>query len=399
MRRVLFMPSIRRSTTPGGGGGGGAPSYISALSPYATLALTSVSNGNPHWRDAAASAWRADPDLTATIPGMTTNHIQGLSEFCGGIGDATHKKLYVHGGGHQDGAYNGIIGFDFNGTSQATGWTEESGSASLTSAVTNATDAYSDGKPSAIHSYDQMWIDEANSKFYRTGGFRASNAGDSTAGTWSFALGSGSWTRLTDDPIALTSGNAAYDVTTNKAYTVRSNDISRFYNVGANTWGSDVDDNTLQNGIGAIEIGSGYDPTRSRIIVSGKTSGGTPISCYGTINWSTEHVTWSTLTPSGDSCPDLTDKGTSFCYDSTLDCFWVFGGKDTSNASGMTTIYRMEAGTFAITAHTLSSTIPVNVTSSFLGLFRRYCYLGSWRAIGLVTTETEPCYIIRLPSS
>lgn len=377
----------------------GIPNYISSLSDFQVSALTSVVNSKPHWRDAAPPVWQADPNLTAQVPGMTANHIQGLSEFCGGIGDSTHAKLYVHGGGHQDGAYNGIIGFDFNGTTQAAGWTEESGSSSDPSAVTNATAAYSDGKPSAIHSYDQLWFDETNNKFYRTGGFNANSAGGSTPATWVWDIAGDTWTRLTDDPIALTAGNCAYDVASGKVYTVRSNDISRFYRMGADTWSSDVDDNSLQNGIGAIELGSGYDPTRSRIIVSGKTDGGTTISCYGTINWSTEHVTWSTLTPSGATCPDLTDKGTSFCYDSTLDCFWIFGGRDTSRASGITTIYRMNASTFAITAHSLSSTIPVNVTGSFFGLFKRYCYMPTWRAIGLVTTELEPCYVIRLPST
>lgn len=125
----------------------GVPSYV-PTTPYQVAALSTVTNGKPTWYSAADVAW--DGNI-----GGGTYHVRDISLYGGGFADPTNRYLYAHGGGHGDSAYNGILRFDLNGTTQATGWTEISGSASTIPNVptTSANHVeYLDGKAGSIHS-------------------------------------------------------------------------------------------------------------------------------------------------------------------------------------------------------------------------------------------------------
>jgi hypothetical protein len=113
-----------------------------------------------------------------------------------------------------------------------------------------------------------------------------------------------------------------------------------------------------------------------------------------TPNWSAETVTGSTFTPSGDTTI-LSQAALSMFYDSARDCFWIWGGGSAS--SGYTTIYEMNASTFAITAHPLSQSMS-GFVGQYFGSYGRWVFMDSWRAIGFVTRTDQAAYVIKLPN-
>ena len=91
------------------------------------------------------------------------------------------------GGGHGDGAYNGILMFDFSGGSQPQGWSEVPGSLSDPDTIPPLPGGgdSSDGKPAAVHSYDGLQFDSATNRLIRVGG-SPWGPGGFTKAAWAF---------------------------------------------------------------------------------------------------------------------------------------------------------------------------------------------------------------------
>jgi hypothetical protein len=81
-------------------------------------------------------------------------------------------------------------------------------------------------------------------------------------------------------------------------------------------------------------------------------------------------------------------------YDPERDSFWIFGGRAASPGYG--TLYEMNAGTFAITAHPLGSSMA-SFDADYKGSFGRFVFMRDWRAVGFATSTDAGPYVIKLP--
>jgi hypothetical protein len=379
----------------------GLPSYV-PTTPYQVAALSTVTNNKPTWYSAADVAWDVTPPRDYSV--------RNVSNFSGGFSDPDRRYLYAHGGGHGDSAYNGILRFDLNGTTQAAGWTEIAASASTISNVpmpatpSTAADnffAYLDGKAGSIHSYDNMVFDPTSNSLYRFGGsYWSYGSAPGNNANWKFNFSTGQWTRLG----AMASGfnvdyASVYDPVTRKAMIWRGSGTAQFYRVATEANGA-----TFSPPAGAYDAVGAYDPTRNRVlhITNGTLQ-------HTTVNWSGESITgWVNFTATGDTAT-LLDEGMAIWYDALLDRFWFLGARRVE----ITKIYWIAASDFSDNAVTVNSvpllntsgqafTIPSTGGSSpgrFDGLYKRFCWIPEWRAVAVATSYNYPVHVIKLPSA
>lgn len=368
-------------------------------------------NGNTTWFTAAGAIWQTNPSLTGNgATGAVTKHLENMRNWSGGAGDSANHLLYIHGGGHAGSCYNGLIYFDFRGGAQPTGWTLLPGSettganaAAIQALITDGTpDESADGKPASVHTYGGCLLRPASSTFLRIGG--SPPAGDNTNYVWTADLTNTNssvnpWTVRNDSPPAsLTEGGSCcYDPVTDRAFFYFEDSRAMFLDCATWTWSTATNFPS-----GGNESTIAYDSTRGRVIVIGGTSAQYQLA---NIDFATQTISgFTTFTTSGDACPQLTTpcQGIGVFYDATLDCYWLFGGG--VGGVAFDHIYRMDAGTFAITAYALQDptgaalTIPMSSTDSE-GLYGLFCFMPDWRAIGVATEYNEPAYVIRLPGS
>src|SRR5690606_32592515 len=100
-----------------------------------------------------------------------------------------------NGGGHAspEGLFNGIVSFDFNGTTAPLGFVLEPGSWSTAAVAASGGDTYSDGRPGGVHSYDGMEYDPTDQVLYRFGGSTHPSGAGSTK-LWGYSFPNGEWT-------------------------------------------------------------------------------------------------------------------------------------------------------------------------------------------------------------
>ena len=177
-----------------------------------------------------------------------------------------------------------------------------------------------------------------------------------------------------------------YDSVTGKIFVITGDHGSgAFFNTATDTWGGTKNfaNTSVPNSCAA------YDPTRSRGISIGVNT-----NVLYAFNFSTETVSTSPLSPSG-ATSILGGRGLSCFYDPIVDVYWILGGD--AGGIGWSNIYEMNASTFAITQHPLSSTIAT--FSGAVGSFGRYVFMSTNRAIGIVGSHNQPAVVVRLPGS
>lgn len=372
------------------------PSYV-PTTPFASRALSgsyAPINGKTKWTDAQTPEW-----ATAIIYGLS-NHVSRITIYSGGCGDSDGPFLFAHGGGHGDGAYNGIMQFDLNGTTAPTGWTELPGSASPPSQVptTGAPHReYFDGKAGSIHSYDNLIWDGPSGNFYRFAGSYFSSGTSPQQGDWKFNKASGLWTLLPDRGFSWANSvdvAAVHDPDTRKVMLMRAN-VGAFYRMATETWGA-----LFAAPSTSYHMHGCWDPTRNRAFYLGKG-----FNYWATVDFNAETVagnTWYQFTASGDS-GILALEGFATWYDAFLDRIWMFGARaDLTNK-----LYWIDAADFddnAVTVYSQSivgdGAVPRQaVPDWFLGFFKRFVWIPQWRAVACVTTHDQPVYIIKLPSA
>jgi hypothetical protein len=372
---------------------GTAPTYISAMVPYQVRALTGTyapTNGNGvtirNVTAAKASEW-----LTNDPGGTGLDLLAVTKAWSGGFAAISGSKLYVHGGGHDDSANNGVYVFDYSGTDRPAGWTLPSISAvSAVEADTN--NVYADGRPTSVHTYNGTIYAHHNNRLYRIGGsfYKGGNLAHYSI---RYDIGSNTWTQLPNFPGGGTYAlfNTIYDPSSGKILAgFAGYSYAAFLRTSNDTWSSIKNTNASfgSEGCGA------FDPTRNRGILVGEGS-----NHVVTIDWNAETVTASTLNASGATAM-LSQAGSCF-YDSATDRYWLFGGeyRDDNNfkSPGWTTLYEMNAETFAITAHPLTGdTIPMQYQ---WGSYGRFVFMPAWRAIGTVASVDGAAVVIKLPGT
>lgn len=379
------------------GGGESAPSYIAALAAGEVAQLTSVSTGATTLRGAASAAWQADPSLNPPPSGEAqTDHLGGITAFSGGFGDNTDKIAYRHGGGHGDGAYPGIIGFDFKGDTPG-GFFLVPGSEGDENAAPSDWDlnnSFTNGAPASVHSYDQLIYDETNKVLYRMGGSIWSGSGGATGNDYKFGVGEngagGSWADVTaaDRPTMDLGQASVYDPSTGKVFFTKTGfNTGYIWRVGqaaldnADDWSGFKDNHGSDfeaTGVWIASLGRGY------IL-------GDSVSAYFPIDFSTETVSEPvSLSPTGDT-GWTTDTRLGAVWDPTLEVIWIFNGRNTDGR-----LWRFDPSTEVSTEITLTGdSFPVSTPGSW----KAFCFMDDWRALGLILGDTDNAYVIRLPSS
>lgn len=352
-----------------------APAYIAALSPYEVLELASTSSGNVSMQDVTPAEWDGSAGA---------NNLDAVVvSYSGGGKAVTGTILSVHGGGHNDGANNGMYLYEFAGTTQPFGWKSPLVISDLDQITVSST-TYSDGKPASIHTYDHMVT--IGDYVYR---FRGSRWEDGSDGylPWRYSLQNDTWEELaTGGPSAgFHILSTIADQATEKVLCSWESAITYFYRAAADTWSSAK---TLGFHIGEYNIGIRGPDSECLIVGEGAKR-------VVTVDFSAETVSSAAFVSSGDD-EILDADGISGFYDPTLDCYWLFGGA-AANTDGYANLYHVNRSTWAVTAHALTgdaiSIMPGTIRSS-----GRFLFMDEYRAIGFVTTVDGPAYVIRLPS-
>ena len=141
------------------------PAYIAALAPFEVSQLGSPTNGFATIQSLTPAEWIGPGKPAARDPDIT-------SPWSGGVGDGANRYLYVHGGGHNDAANNGLYRFDFGGGANWNGGVllDISAVADVPNVAGVSYRQYNDGRPPSIHSYGGLFIYDGN--FYRDAGKR-----------------------------------------------------------------------------------------------------------------------------------------------------------------------------------------------------------------------------------
>jgi hypothetical protein len=395
------------------------PAYVSALAPFQVAGLSTVTNGQPTWIDAVDPLY----DSTAfTAGGTAVRSVRRIVVESGGFSRPGERKFYALGGGHTDGAYNGILEFDLNGTTQANGWSVVPGSESALSDIPTgyvsqanfvtyltggayATTPQAGGKAGSTHNYGAMCYDATSNRMVRFGGSYWST-GTGPTNHWIFDFNTEAWV---PGPTLTVNTSAIYGVVFNDTATRKclyingSAGVGQFYNFATAAIGNAI---TLTGGIGATRVQGGYDPTRGYGIIVGKG-----IKKLFDINFATEtisNIRTFTVTPAtagDDEMFGATIEGVGVEYDSVLDRFWIFGGAVPASPVSFSKLYWFDAADLedgAVTVHSqaLSTSIPFLTSGAgfFMGMYRRYCFIPEWRALAVATTYDQPVHVIRLPS-
>lgn len=357
--------------------GGGVPSYISGLSDYQVSRLTSASNGNVSLADTLPSAW-----VGATGVGNNNNI---MAAYSGGCSDSTNKRLFVHGGGHSDSAYNGLHHYDYNGTTQPTGWVRTA-DPTAPGSIAADTDPQSNGAPVSIHTYAGMVYDPTTNRVFRYQGSQWSS-GSTPTKQWYYDLDDASWAQSPNmsgsqpNPVA-----SVISITDRKILVVSHNGDWWFHRIDTNARGGSGSD--AQQAFDAV---AAYDTSRSRAIVQA------PGEFYLlTIDWSAETVAWSQPSVSG-STGAISNRGPCIFYDAAMDRFWLLPLTDGTTSMGA--IYEIHPTTWAITSHTTSGSTSGYTTNGWSGSYNKYCWMPEWRAVGFVTGISDAAYVLKLPAA
>jgi hypothetical protein len=373
----------------------GLPTYAQGMTDYQVRNLSTVSNGMTTMYAVTPTEWRGT--------GGDNNLSTVINAWSGGGGDATGRRLFVHGGGHADSANNGLYVFDFNGTTQATGWTLATNSLSAyANRVSTTVDA--NGYPASIHTYDQVRYDPINNRFYRLSGCPYPGGNTTSTSTY-YDFANNRWKPTVLSSSAGTIGGSAFISPDGaKAVLVSCSTSAWFINTSTGT--------TSAVTIGGSWMGNNVeegacltmDDTRSTFAADGicKYVGfGGRGAWVLTINWTAQTVTAGarpTLTGTGASYLNTaySSQGPAVLFDAKYDCFWAFAMRSQVESANPSVIVKVDASTFVATSYPLNGN-TLSSQSGNRGSYARYVWMPDWRIIGTVQSSTQPASIIKLP--
>jgi hypothetical protein len=394
------------------------PSYVTQVAPYGVLSLATVTNGKPKWIDAVDPLYDSTSLNGGSDAGVRS--VRNIVVESGGCADPARRCFYAHGGGHQDGWYNGILKFDLSGTTAPTGWTVATGSESPIAQVPYvdgvietgpaAFSPYYDGKAGSTHSYESMVHDTVSNRMFRFFGSHWSvgfASGRTGVGCWMFDFTTGTWTALSSPFGANVVHSTTIPSAAHRKCLLMNDTRTAFFNMATASWGATA---TLSGHTFTTRMTSAFDTQRNRGIRIGKG-----LLKMFTVNFDAETTSgWSNFTVSGDTeIFGSTIEAVGTFYDPTLDRFWFFGGRDnsggTANPAGALAINKLywinaddlTDGAATVFSQTLAQAIP-RLTSGagyFMGFYKRFCFIDEWRALAVATTYDQNVHLIRLPSA
>jgi hypothetical protein len=359
---------------------GTVPTYISSMTDYQVVQLDGAlvpTSGKVSMQSVTPTTWLTGDPSTGGLRGV-------IIAWSGGAKATGVSTLFVHGGGHSDGANNGLYVYDFAGTSKPTGWQSPLVISALSDIIPQSP-TYANGYPVSAHTYDGAVYASHNNFIYRFMGSIYA-AGDLTRASFKYNVATKAWTRVPDFPAGGGAAVTLYDPVSGKIFV--SNFLSSasgyFFRTQNDTWSGEKNiGNALAEAAGA------WDPTRSRgVFLDGSRNH------LVSLNFSAETASSTSMSLSGAT--EVLERGMSAVYDPARDSYWLFGGP--ASSPGWTKIYELSAGgpPWTIVAHTLTGA-PIQRTSGMVGSYGRFVLMDQWRAIGVVASETSAAYVIKLP--
>jgi hypothetical protein len=361
---------------------GAPPNYISAMDDFEVRSLSGAqapASGNLSMRDVTPSEWINNDPAVSGLEGVITAWSGGAK--------GNGSTLFVHGGGHSDSANNGLYTFDFRGTDRPNGWETPLVISRVSDVIANGYE-YADGKPVAVHTYDGLFYARHNAKIYRFGGSRYSN-GFMAKGAFKFDTATDTWSRVPDYPNTAGGAKTIYDPDSGKIFVTMNDTLEGyFFRTSNDTWSSAK--SYGGNGFPYDSLGA-WDESRGRGIIVGDGE-----MSLLQINFDSETVSVSGFSASG-STSIFGYHGISAAYDRVADVYWLFGGPTSS--PGWSTLYEMNADgpPWTVRAHSLSGS-SITRKNGMIGSWGRFVLMDSWRAIGLIASETSPVFVIKLPA-
>jgi hypothetical protein len=314
-----------------------------------------------------------------------------MTSWCGGAKPITGTKMFVAGGGHTDGANNGMYQFEFAGTTRPTGWTLLK--ISPTSAVVNGLRvSYSDGLPSASHTADSTCM--IGNVLYRLSEIPFNSNGGGDGLCYKFNLTTNTWTRLNaTTPGSFGSVYPSPDGTKILYIDSISNFISYyFYRVATDTFSAQK---SVRSGWPSSATVA-YKPLTSTTGLYLTAGTGSQSGAFsGTVDWTAETLT-QTAQPTVTAAAAY-GYNPSIVYDAASDSFWMWGA---GQGAASNQLSQINASTFAVTERRLTMADGASLPTydePYNGSFGRFVLMGSYRAIGYVTRTGGPAYVMRLP--
>lgn len=183
------------------------------------------------WHEVPNSKLNTYTSVYPPIPTPAGSPSNVFVAWGGGLFDTQRNRLVVHGGGHADYAGNEIYAFTFSTLS----WTRLTNPTPASQVIAEA-NAYADGNPTSVHSYDALLYIPGLDKYWRGGGSRWGGSGGGTRMGWYFNPTTSAWASLGTNNAMGVSGCTEYDAQTNTIYAVRDNSASGKYSVGSGLW-------------------------------------------------------------------------------------------------------------------------------------------------------------------
>jgi hypothetical protein len=363
---------------------GPVPDYIASMAAFETRRLDgpyAPTNGNISMQSVTPSEWLNNDPSTLGLRGV-------LAAWSGGGKAVSGTRMFVHGGGHNDSANNGVYIYDFGGQTNPTGW-QSPVVISRVSDIRSDAATYADGKPNSVHTYDGVVYASHNNHMYRFGGSRYSS-GNFTATAFKHNLSNGQWTQLPNYPGGQSGARTIYDPNTGKIFVTVTNAYDGyFFRTSNDTW-SGV--KSLGNNYFRWDSMAAWDPSRNRAILVGDGEANVI-----DVDFAAETISVRTFSPAG-ATQMYSELGISAVYDPIRDVYWLFGGDISS--PGYTSIYEVRASgdPWTTTRYTLTGdSIPR--AKDLRGSWGRFVLMPQWGAIGLVASDTSPAFVIKLPDS
>lgn len=390
-RHWIPVPAPTRAVEPAASPSGGPPKYMQGLAPYATRLLTGAyapSVGKDTLATNLPAEWRS-PDQPSGARGV-------VGAWSGGCTDPARKRLYFAGGGHSDGANNGIHVFDFGGDKRPVGFSTLPGSLSRLSdtQVNAANGTYPDGRPTAVHTYSCMQYDARRRTVWRSGSADYGGGGGGSQ-VWTFSLETGHWTQRAG-PVAgpgsvlLMSPDASSTLLISTLYPSRFFDAETYEQTihGASLWPGSTDQNASV----------GYDSKRDRYLAIARLSTGArpTYAHFVTVDWAGKR--WTAAATQLTGTPADVAKvagGMAIFYDDQRDSFWAFGSLIDTASGVIGHLLEIDARTLAVTSAPLDP--PIACGEYNRGTFSRFVWMPEWRTVGFVYDYNRPAALIRLP--
>jgi len=322
----------------------------------------------PDSKLSGSGVWPPQP----TPPG---NPAMVIRAWSGGAYDTKRDRLILHGGGHGDYAGNEIYVFDVTSFKWSRPWGP---SKEIPGTQPNGPDAYPDGNPASVHSYDGLVYLPVQDRLWRGGGSLWSGSGGGTRACWFFDFDALKWERKADSLTLGVGTFARYDPVTGHIFAASDRYVVQEYDPAANTWTRRGNEN-MDRG---EDTTSALDP-EARLFVG---IGNGKLNVY---NIKRGTITNRQKTTGGEAIVNA--RGPGLAYDPVI--------KKIVGWAGGTSVYSLDVSTWTWTEHKAENSNSVSPTApTRVGVFGRFQYVPSKNVYILVNDVDQNVFFYKLPA-